>query len=515
MDKKKDQLSMKVKKRNGNTEEVSFDKVLHRLKQLANKSPPLSQINIYNIAQKVCTRIYDGVETSALDELASHICASMIATHPEYGTLASRIIISNHQKNTSPSFSETIFLLYNHKTNDVKSPLVSKELYDIVMKNKNKLNDVIDYSRDYNYDYFGFKTLERAYLMSINDRVVERPQHMLMRVSLGIHGEDFKDALNTYNFMSNHAFIHATPTLFNSGTPRPQLSSCFLLAMKADSIDGIFSTIKDCANISKWAGGIGLHIHNIRAKNSPIRGTNGISNGIVPMLRVFNNTARYVDQGGGKRNGSFAIYLEPWHGDIESFIELRKNHGNDEDRARDLFLGLWIPDLFMERVSKNEDWTLMCPDKCPGLSETYGDEFNDLYKKYESENMGIKKMRARDLWFQIITAQIETGTPYILFKDSCNRKSNQKNLGTIKSSNLCTEIIEYSDPGETAVCNLASINLKNLIVHDEIDDEFTIYTKTDCKYCKWAKQYLKSKKICFEEITIDANKDENQDNKIK
>jgi len=515
MDKKKDQLSMKVKKRNGNTEEVSFDKVLHRLKQLANKSPPLSQINIYNIAQKVCTRIYDGVETSALDELASHICASMIATHPEYGTLASRIIISNHQKNTSPSFSETIFLLYNHKTNDVKSPLVSKELYDIVMKNKNKLNDVIDYSRDYNYDYFGFKTLERAYLMSINDRVVERPQHMLMRVSLGIHGEDFKDALNTYNFMSNHAFIHATPTLFNSGTPRPQLSSCFLLAMKADSIDGIFSTIKDCANISKWAGGIGLHIHNIRAKNSPIRGTNGISNGIVPMLRVFNNTARYVDQGGGKRNGSFAIYLEPWHGDIESFIELRKNHGNDEDRARDLFLGLWIPDLFMERVSKNEDWTLMCPDKCPGLSETYGDEFNDLYKKYESENMGIKKMRARDLWFQIITAQIETGTPYILFKDSCNRKSNQKNLGTIKSSNLCTEIIEYSDPGETAVCNLASINLKNLIVHDEIDDEFTIYTKTDCKYCKWAKQYLKSKKICFEEITIDANKDENQDNKNK
>ena len=501
------QLSMFVTKRNGDREEVSFDKVLNRIKAIKNKSPPLKNVNAFTLAQKVCSRIYDTVKTSELDELASQISASMIIEEPEYGDIASRIIISNHHKNTSPSLSETIYMLYNNYTYGKHSPLIDKSIYEIVMNNKNKLNDVIDYERDFSYDYFGFKTLERAYLMRVNNRVIERPQHMLMRVALGIHGEDFKDALSTYEYMSKHAFIHATPTLFNSGTPRPQLSSCFLLSMKGDSIDNIFATLKDCANISKWAGGIGLHIHNIRSKGSHIRGTNGTSNGIVPMLRCFNETARYVDQGGGKRNGSFAIYLEPWHSDIEDFIELRKNHGDENMRARDLFLGLWIPDLFMERVKNNEKWTLVCPDKCPGLSDCYGSEFEKLYTKYESEGLGNKQINAQELWFKIISSQIETGTPYILYKDSCNSKSNQQNLGCIKSSNLCTEIIEYTNSNETAVCNLASINLTSMVKSKGIQGDIEIYTKSDCKYCKYSKKYLNNKNINFREINLD-NKQE-------
>jgi ribonucleoside-diphosphate reductase alpha subunit len=494
---------MYVQKRNGKQEEVSFDKVLNRIKSLSKMEPKLNNVNPFSLAQKVCTRIYNHVKTSELDELAGEIAASLQIEEPDYSELSSRIIISNHHKNTSPSFSETIYLLYNNRVYGEHSPLISETLYQIVMKNKYKLNNIINYDRDFGYDYFGFKTLERAYLMRVNGKVVERPQHMLMRVSLGIHGEDFKDALITYEYMSNKCFIHATPTLFNSGTPRPQLSSCFLLAMKDDSINGIFETLKDCANISKWAGGIGLHIHNVRAKGSSIRGTNGTSNGIIPMLRVFNNTARYVDQGGGKRNGSFAIYLEPWHSDIEDFIDLRKNHGDDEARARDLFLGLWVPDLFMERVYTNGNWTLMCPDKCPGLSDVYGKEFNELYEKYEREGLGSKTVKAQDLWFRILTSQIETGTPYLLYKDSCNKKSNQKNLGCIKSSNLCTEIIEYTNDKESAVCNLASINLNSLVVEKEIEGEIIIYSKSDCKFCRYSKNLLKSKNIDYEEIILD------------
>ena len=407
--------SMYVIKRNGEQEEVSFDKVKNRIKFLAfRKKPILNKVNCLELAQKVCSRIYNNVKTSQLDELASELAATSITIDPQYGQLASRLVISNHQKNTSPSFSETVYILYNNKVLGESSPLISKEIYDIVMSNKSKLNDVINYDRDFNFDYFGFKTLERAYLLKSNGKVIERPQHMIMRVALGIHGNDFKDALQTYEYMSNKDFIHATPTLFNSGTPRPQLSSCFLLAMKSDSIDGIFETMKECALISKWAGGIGLHIHNVRAKGSTIRGTNGISNGLIPMLRVFNNTARYVDQGGGKRNGSFAIYLSPWHSDIESFLRLKKNHGNEEERARDLFFGLWVSDLFMRRVKEDKQWTLMCPDKCPGLAECYGKEFDELYLKYEKEGKGNKVIKAQELWFQILDSQIETGTPYLL-----------------------------------------------------------------------------------------------------
>ena len=498
--------SMFVIKRNGEKEEVSFDKVKNRIKFLAfKKKPILNKVNCLELAQKVCSRIYNNVKTSELDELASELAATSITINPQYGDLASRIVISNHQKNTSPSFSETIYILYNNKVLGDNVPLISKELYDIVMENKSKLNDVIDYTRDFYFDYFGFKTLERAYLLKSGNKIIERPQHMLMRVALGIHGNDFKDALQTYEYMSNKQFIHATPTLFNSGTPRPQLSSCFLVAMKSDSINGIFETLKDCSLISKWAGGIGLHIHNIRAKGSKIRGTNGTSNGIVPMLRVFNNTARYVDQGGGKRNGSFAIYISPWHSDIESFLRLKKNHGNEEERARDLFFGLWVSDLFMNRVKNNEKWTLMCPDKCPGLSDCYGDEFNKLYEKYENEERGNKVVNAQELWFQILDSQIETGTPYLLYKDSCNNKSNQKNLGVIKSSNLCTEIIEYSDENETAVCNLASINLNAMLKEKELEENysFKVYSKSNCNYCEWAKKMLSNKNINFIEINMD------------
>jgi ribonucleoside-diphosphate reductase alpha chain len=440
-------------------EDVSFDKVLNRLKNLSSGLT----IDVSEIAQKVCSRIYDGVKTYELDELAAYLCSSMSIEHPDYSVLASRIIISNHHKNTSPSFSETIHILYNNKDNhDNQIPLVSDELYNIVNKNKEKLNTYIDYQRDYLFDYFGFKTLERAYLLRVNKKVIERPQHMWMRVAIGIHGNDIKDVLHTYDLMSKKYFTHATPTLFNAGTNRPQLSSCFLCSINDDSVAGIFDSLKEVALISKFAGGIGLHIHQIRGNGSQIRGTNGTSNGIIPMLRVFNNTARYIDQE-GKRLGSIAVYLETWHSDIESFLELKKNHGSEEDRCRDLFLALWISDLFMERVKNEGKWSLMCPDKCKGLSDVYGDDFKKLYEKYESEGKYSKQINAQDLWFKILEAQIEQGVPYILYKDAANRKSNQKNLGTIKSSNLCAEVLIYSSPEETGVCNLASICLPTYI----------------------------------------------------
>jgi ribonucleotide reductase alpha subunit len=448
---------MRVLKRTGHCEDVSFDKVLNRIRKLSNGL----SVDVYDISQKVCGRIYDMVKTSELDELAAYICSSMMVEHPDYGVMASRIIISNHQKNTSPSFSETVQILYDHA-------LVSKELYDIVMRNKEKLNNYIDYSLDYNLDYFGFKTLERSYLLRVGNAMVERPQHMFMRVSIGIHRDDIKEALLTYELMANKYFTHATPTLFNAGTPRPQCSSCFLLANNSDSIAGIYDTLAECAQISKYAGGIGLHIHDVRAKGSKIRGTNGISTGIIPMLRVFNNTARYVNQS-GKRNGSIAIFLEPWHADVEAFLDLRKNHGHEEERTRDLFLALWIPNIFMERVKQGGTWSLMCPDQCKGLSEVYGDKFNDLYLGYEREGRYVKQVNAQDLWFKILESQIETGTPYLVYKDAANEKSNQKNLGTIKSSNLCSEIIEYSSPDEIAVCNLASICLPRFVARSSDD----------------------------------------------
>ena len=456
---------MRVVKRNGDYEDVSFDKVLNRLKNLSNDL----NIDVSEIAQKVCTRIYDGVKTTELDELAAYLCSSLSIENPDYSTLASRIIISNHHKNTSPSFSETIQILYDNKDiHGEKSSLISDELYNVVCKNKEKLNSYIDYSRDFLFDYFGFKTLERAYLMQVNKKVIERPQHLWMRVALGIHGNDIKDALQTYDFMSKKYFTHATPTLFNAGTNNPQLSSCFLCSMNDDSVAGIFETLKELALISKYAGGIGIHIHQVRGKGSHIRGTNGTSNGIIPMLRVFNNTARYIDQA-GKRLGSIAVYLEPWHTDIESFLELKKNHGNEEDRCRDLFLALWISDLFMERVKENKKWSLMCPDRCRGLSDVYGEEFNKLYEQYEREGKYTKQINAQDLWFKILEAQIEQGVPYILFKDAANKKSNQKNLGTIKSSNLCAEVLIYSSPEETGVCNLASICLPSYL--KKVDDK--------------------------------------------
>ena len=450
---------MRVIKRNDEMEDVSFDKVLNRLKNLSSGLT----IDVSEIAQKVCSRIYDGVKTYELDELAAYLCSSMSIEHPDYSILASRIIISNHHKNTSPSFSETIHILYNNKDNhDNQVPLVSDELYNIVNKNKEKLNTHIDYQRDYLFDYFGFKTLERAYLLRVNKKIIERPQHMWMRVAIGIHGNDIKDVLHTYDLMSKKYFTHATPTLFNAGTNRPQLSSCFLCSINDDSVAGIFDSLKEVALISKYAGGIGLHIHQIRGNGSQIRGTNGTSNGIIPMLRVFNNTARYIDQE-GKRLGSIAIYLETWHSDIESFLELKKNHGSEEDRCRDLFLALWISDLFMERVKSEGKWSLMCPDKCKGLSDVYGDDFKKLYEKYESEGKYYKQINAQDLWFKILEAQIEQGVPYILYKDAANRKSNQKNLGTIKSSNLCAEVLIYSSQEETGVCNLASICLPTYV----------------------------------------------------
>jgi ribonucleoside-diphosphate reductase alpha chain len=454
---------MKVVKRSGDTEDVSFDKVLNRLKNLSEGL----NIDVYDIAQKVCSRICDMVKTSELDEHAAHMCSSLTIEDPDYGTMASRIIISNHHKNTSPSFSETISILFNNKAVDGEDcPLVSKDLYEMVMKNREKLNNYIDYSRDYSFDYFGFKTLEKSYLMRVDGKVIERPQHMFMRVALGIHKTDFKDALQTYDLMSKKYFTHATPTLFNAGTNRPQLSSCFLAQMNDDSVAGIFQSLQECAMISKYAGGIGIHIHNIRSKGSRIRGTNGTSSGIIPMLRVFNNTARYIDQA-GRRAGSIAVYLEPWHADVFDFLDLKKPHGHEEERARDLFYAMWIPDLFMERVKEGGMWSLMCPDVSRGLADVWGESFKELYEKYEREGKFVKQVRAQDLWFKILESQIESGTPYLLYKDAANRKSNQQNLGTIKSSNLCSEIIEYSSPDEISVCNLSSICLPTFVEKDE------------------------------------------------
>jgi len=453
---------MRVLKRDNTYEPISFDKVLRRIRNLCQN---LKGVSADEISQKVCARIYDGVKTSELDELAAQLCASLITTHPDYGFLASRIIISNHHKNTSPSFSETMGLLFNAKdVHGVQNALISQELWDIVKTHKSKLNSVIDYQRDFLFDYFGFKTLERSYLLKVDGKIVERPQHMWMRVALGIHGNDIKEALQTYEYMSQRYFTHATPTLFNAGTPRAQLASCFLLGTH-DSITGIFKTVTDSAQISKYAGGIGIHIHDIRATGSHIRGTNGNSTGIIPMLRVYNNTARYVNQG-GKRNGSIAMYLEPWHADIEAFLDIRKNHGSEEDRCRDLFTAMWIPDLFMKRVQENGEWSLMCPDESRGLSDAVGEEFEALYQKYEEEGKFRKKIKAQQLWMAILKSQIETGTPYLCYKDAANKKSNQKNLGTIKSSNLCSEIIEYSNNTSYATCNLASIALPSYIEYD-------------------------------------------------
>jgi len=463
---------MLVVKRDGRRESVKFDKITARIEKLCYGLNP-DYVKPVEIAKKVIDGLYDGVSTIELDNLAAETAATMTTRHPDFAKLAARISISNLHKVTESSFSNTMKRMYeyiNPKTGE-NAALLSKETYGIIRKNAKRLDEAIDYNRDYNYDYFGYKTLERSYLMKLDGKIVERPQHMLMRVAVGIHGEDIDAAIETYNLMSEKWFTHATPTLFNAGTPKPQLSSCFLLTMQDDSIDGIYDTLKQCAKISQSAGGIGLSIHNIRATGAYIKGTNGTSNGIVPMLRNFDMTARYVDQGGGKRKGSFAIYLEPWHADVFDFLELRKNHGKEELRARDLFYALWIPDLFMERVESNGDWTLMSPDECPGLYDTYGDEFKALYEKYEREGRGRKTVKAQDLWFEILEAQIETGTPYMLYKDAANRKSNQKNLGTIRSSNLCTEIIEYTSKDEVAVCNLASIALPRFVKDGEFDHQ--------------------------------------------
>jgi ribonucleoside-diphosphate reductase alpha subunit len=453
-------FSMQVLKRNGSRESVSFDKVLQRVRKAARGLT----VNPDALAQQVLSQIYDGVKTSELDELTAQLAAGLSTLHPDYGTLAARISVSNHHKNTSSSFSDIMKTLANQTmpaTGEVTS-YIHPSISSILATKGHEIDKYIQYDRDYLFDYFGFKTLEKSYLLrDTSMRVIERPQHMWMRIALALwgHMDTLDRAFETYDLLSQKYFTHATPTLFNAGTPRQQLSSCFLLAMSDDSIAGIYKTLGDCAAISKYAGGIGLHISNIRARGSLIKGTNGQSNGLTPMLRVFNNTARYVDQGGGKRNGSFAMYLEPWHADVEDFLKMKLPSGAEEERARDLFYALWIPDLFMERVDRNESWTLMCPNECPGLADVWGTEFRELYEQYEKEGRGRKTVEARKLWFQILDTQMETGTPYLLYKDACNKKSNQQNLGTIKSSNLCTEIIEYSNKEETAVCNLASLAL--------------------------------------------------------
>ena len=460
---------MYVLKRNGRKEPMMFDKITARVRKLCYGLNEL--VDPVKVAMRVIEGLYDGVTTSELDNLAAEIAATLTTAHPDYAKLAARISVSNLHKNTKKTFSEVMHDLYvyvNPRTGK-KAPLLSDEVYKVIMDNKEKLDSTIIYNRDFGYDYFGFKTLERSYLLKLNGEIAERPQHMLMRVSIGIHLNDLDSAIETYELMSKKYFTHATPTLFNSGTPKPQMSSCFLLTMKDDSIDGIYDTLKQTAKISQSAGGIGLAIHNVRATGSYIAGTNGTSNGIVPMLKVFNDTARYVDQGGGKRKGSFAIYVETWHADIFDFLDLKKNHGKEEMRARDLFYAMWISDLFMERVQENGTWTLMCPNECPGLPEAHSEEFEALYLKYEAEGKGRKTIRARELWEKILESQIETGTPYMLYKDAANRKSNQKNLGTIRSSNLCTEIMEYTSPDEVAVCNLASIALPMFIKNGEFD----------------------------------------------
>ena len=462
---------MYVVKRDGRKEPVSFDKITDRIRILCYELN--ERVDPVKVAMRVIEGLYDGVTTSELDNLAAETAASMTVTHPDFAQLAARIAVSNLHKNTKKSFSETMLDLYHYVNprTGKKSPLLADDVYEVIMANAEKLDSTIIYNRDFNYDYFGFKTLERSYLLKINGKIVERPQHMLMRVSVGIHLNDIEAAIETYELMSKKFFTHATPTLFNAGTPKPQMSSCFLLTMKDDSIDGIYDTLKQTAKISQSAGGIGLSIHNVRATGSYIAGTNGTSNGIVPMLRVFNDTARYVDQGGGKRKGSFAIYVEPWHADIFDFLDLKKNHGKEEMRARDLFYAMWISDLFMKRVEADADWTLMCPNECPGLYDVYGDEFDALYHSYESAGKGRKTIKARDLWEKILESQIETGTPYMLYKDAANRKSNQKNLGTIRSSNLCTEILEYTSEDEIAVCNLASISLPMFIENGQFNHD--------------------------------------------
>jgi ribonucleotide reductase alpha subunit len=444
---------MTVVKRNGELEDVAFDKILNRIRRIGTEVG--IQINYTSLAMKVIDQLYNKITTTQLDELTAEQCAALSATHPDYYTLAGRIIISNNHKNTEGSFTNVMNQFYD-------ANMISPDTWESIRKNSEELEKIIDYQRDYLIDYFGFKTLERSYLFRINGIIIERPQHMWLRVSVGIHGTDIALIKETYDLMSQKYFTHATPTLFNAGTNRNQLSSCYLIGMEDDSLEGIFGTLKDCAQISKWAGGIGLHIHNIRATNSVIHGTNGKSTGIVPMLKVFNDTARYVNQG-GKRNGSFAVYLEPWHADIEQFLDLRKNHGDEEQRARDLFYALWIPDLFMECVKENLQWCLFCPNECPGLSDVHSGEFVALYRKYESEGKQRKTVSARELWFKVLDSQMETGTPYLLYKDACNQKSNQKNLGTIKSSNLCTEVVQYSNAHETSVCNLASIALPTFV----------------------------------------------------
>jgi len=462
---------MYVLKRDGRKEPIMFDKITARIKKLCYGFNPL--VDPVRVAMRVIEGLYDGVTTSELDNLAAEIAATMTTTHPDYASLAARISVSNLHKNTLKSFSETMKDLHDY-VNPItgkKAALISEEVYKVIKKNSEELDSKIIYNRDFGYDYFGFKTLERSYLLKINGQIVERPQHMLMRVSVGIHLDDLEAVIDTYELMSKKYFTHATPTLFNSGTPKPQMSSCFLLTMQDDSIDGIYDTLKQTAKISQSAGGIGLSIHNIRSTGSYISGTNGTSNGIVPMLRVFNDTARYVDQGGGKRKGSFAIYIEPWHSDIFDFLDLKKNHGKEEMRARDLFYAMWVPDLFMKRVEENADWTLMCPNECPGLYDCHGDEFDELYLKYEKQSKGRKTIKARELWEKILESQIETGTPYMLYKDAANRKSNQKNLGTIRSSNLCTEILEYTSKDEIAVCNLASIALPMFVEKGEFNHQ--------------------------------------------
>jgi ribonucleoside-diphosphate reductase alpha chain len=454
---------MYVIKRDGRREFVQFDKITARIKKLCYSLH--ESVDPQRVAMRVIEGVYDGVSTTELDNLAAEVAATNAVTHPDYASLASRIAVSNLHKATKKSFAETMNDLYNYVDPVTSDPasLIAEDVHEIIQENAEFLDSQIIYDRDFSYDYFGFKTLERSYLLKMNGGISERPQHMLMRVSVGIHKDDLDSVVKTYNMLSEGWFTHATPTLFNAGTPKPQMSSCFLLTMKEDSISGIYDTLKQCAKISQSAGGIGLAMHNIRAKGSYIKGTNGTSNGIVPMLRVFNDTARYVDQGGGRRKGSFAMYLEPWHADVFDFLEMRKNHGKEEQRARDLFYALWIPDLFMKRVEENGDWTLMCPNECPGLPETHSAEFEALYTKYEKEGRGRKTIKAQELWFKILDSQVETGTPYMLFKDAANAKSNQKNLGTIRSSNLCTEIIEYTAPDEVAVCNLASVALPKFV----------------------------------------------------
>ena len=463
---------MHVIKRDGRQESVKFDKITARIQKLCYGLDP-NHVDSVSVAMKVIQGIFPGVTTVQLDNLAAETAASMTTRHPDYALLASRIAISNLHKITKKSFSETmkdLYLYVDPKTQQ-HAPLIADDVYEIIRDNATELDSTIIYDRDFGYDYFGFKTLEKSYLLKINGQVAERPQHMLMRVAVGIHKNDIAQAIKTYELMSERWFTHATPTLFNAGTPKPQMSSCFLLTMKDDSIEGIYDTLKQCAKISQSAGGIGLSIHNVRATGSYIRGTNGTSNGIVPMLRVFNDTARYVDQGGGKRKGSFAIYLEPWHADVFDFLNLKKNHGKEEVRARDLFYALWVPDLFMKRVEEEGDWSLFCPNEAPGLAESWGEKFEALYEQYEAEGRQRKTVKARELWAAILEAQIETGTPYMLYKDAANRKSNQQNLGTIKSSNLCTEIIEYTDENEVAVCNLASIALPRFINEGKFDHQ--------------------------------------------